>query len=159
MNIVHHAQESGGVFHERGLIAALKKVSAFGPKPVEANGKGGLQPVHAIAQVRNGCGQSQVEMVSQNREGVDFPPKSGAGLTQRGLDGTRGSGRFENVAPVIPAIDDVINRSWILNAKPACHATSKAAAGRGTLHPPPPNFGASEVLSFPTNVSHAPSRR
>jgi hypothetical protein len=40
INRVHHAQESGGVFYERGLIAALKKMSAFGPKPVEANGKG-----------------------------------------------------------------------------------------------------------------------
>ncbi|MEN9633260.1 MAG: hypothetical protein RL077_1664 [Verrucomicrobiota bacterium] len=80
LNSVRDAQESGGVFYERGLIAALKKMSAFGPKPVEASGQGSLQPVHAIAQVRNGCGQSQVEMVSQNQEGVDFPPKSGAGL-------------------------------------------------------------------------------
>ena len=103
--------------------------------------------------------ESQVEMVSQNREGVDFPPKSGAGLTQRGLEGTRGSGRFENVAPVIPAIDDVINRSWILNAKPGVPRHQQGRRGSGTLHPPTPNFGASETLSFPTNMSHVPSRR
>ena len=92
--------------------------------------------------------ESQVEMVSQNREGVDFPPKSGAGLTQRGLEGTRGSGRFKNVAPVIPAIDDVINRSWILNAKPACHAPSKAAAGRARYTRLPPILGLRKCCHF-----------
>jgi hypothetical protein len=31
------------VFHERGLMAALKKVTAFGLETVEANGEGGLK--------------------------------------------------------------------------------------------------------------------
>ena len=39
--------------------------------------------------------------------------------------------------PVIPAIDDVINRSWKLKAKPAGHATRKAAAGRARSIRPP----------------------
>ena len=53
--------------------------------------------------------ESQVEMVSQNREGVDFPPKSSAGLTQRGFEGTRSSRCFENGAPaIIPAPQSAI---------------------------------------------------
>jgi hypothetical protein len=37
---------------------------------------------------------------------------------------------FENVVPVISAIDDVINRSWILNAKPGGPRHQQGRRGR-----------------------------
>ena len=47
-----------------------------------------------------------------------------------------------DLPPGRPAgLNDVINRSWILNAKPARHATSKAAAGRARYTRLPPILG------------------
>ena len=125
VDIVHHAEERGGVFRQRRLVAPLKKMALFAPEAVETNGEGGLQPVHAITQVRSGRGQSQVEVISEDGERMHFPSIPLARLSQRRQEGRRGSGRFKNISPVISAIYYMINRPRILNAKSARHPTSK----------------------------------
>jgi hypothetical protein len=83
--------------------------------------------VHAITQVWNRRAESQVKVISQQAKRVDFPAETRAGFTKRALKRLRGAHGVEKVAPVIAAIDDVIDRPWKLNSKPTCHCRKQTA--------------------------------
>ena len=52
-----------------------------------------------------------MEVIAQNAEGVDYPSETGAGFAKRIFKRLRSAHRFEEVAPVVAAVDDVVLES------------------------------------------------
>ena len=93
---------------QQALVATLEEVTAFSAKPVEAIGKGGLEPLHACDQIPVRSFDREMIVVAHDDECMEEPVGFQAGLEQAVF---KRSARFlvaKNLGAVVAAIQDVI---------------------------------------------------
>ena len=127
MNVIDDARHRRRVLHQKRLIAALKKMAALRPEPVETRRKRPLQPVHAGDQVRGGSFQGEVVVIPHDDEGVHPPRVPFTGFAHRGQKRLRCADGAKHVAPIIAMVDDVIARSLVLNAHATGHSPGESS--------------------------------
>src|SRR5688572_19061495 len=86
VNVMDDAHQCAGVFHEHGLIAALKKMPPLPPEPVETGRERPLQPVHPVDEIRLWGFERKMEMIAHDRVGVESPSVAFAGFGDRSLE-------------------------------------------------------------------------
>ena len=124
----------------------------FGTEAVEANGEGGLQPVHAAAQVGNRRRDGEMEMISEDGKCVNFPSEAEAGLSQRALERVGGASGVEQITAIVATVNDVVDGARELDSEATSHVTS------GSLREDGRQFRLAPICGLGTNPS-PPVRR
>ena len=83
---------------------------------VEAAGVGAQQPFHARDQVGPGGLDDEVEMVRHEAIGMDLPTGLDAGFAEGVEEPLPIEVVTENEFAMVTAVQDMVNRSWILDA-------------------------------------------
>jgi len=96
-------------------------MSALGPRPVEPGRKRALQPMHSFHQIRPRRFQREMEVIAHQSKRVQLPPRLLARLKQTPLERLRGRRQFKHVAPVVSAVNDVVNRAFVLDSRFSRH--------------------------------------
>src|SRR5690606_15104640 len=82
-------------------------------------------------------GDGDMKMISQETKCVDLPAKPTAGFAQRRLDRLRRARSGEQIAAIVPSVDDMVDCTGKLNSKPTRHVRYLARR-RWNRHPSGP---------------------
>ena len=88
---------------------------AISHSPIKAIGKGGLKPLHTDRQIGVRCLQAEMVVIVEQTEGMKNPPRSFTGGLQHLYKDPFTALRSKHVAPIVPAIQYMVNRTRIFN--------------------------------------------
>ena len=111
-----------GAIHDQGFVPSAEKVPRELVAAVETTGVGPQQPFHAGHEVGLGGLDDQMKMIRHETIGMDLPTGLAAGLGEGVQKPLTIQVVAENKFATVTAVQDMVNRPGILNAKFACHA-------------------------------------
>lgn len=135
VDVIGHPAQCRCILDQQRLIPALEQVPPLRPEPIEPCGVGALQPMHPGNQVASRRLHCQMEVIAHHDMRVQPPLVRLAGLHQRLLKGPRRPRALEDVPPIVPTVDHVVDCPRKLDTQLSRHGFAlHGADSSGEIH-------------------------
>ncbi len=121
MKEVTERTEPVGGIDEQALVAPLEKMPALAPVPVEAQGKGALQPLHAGHQISARRSHRQVIVVGHHAPRGYLPARFLASSSRQARNVSLDPSSRNRAEQIVAAGDNVINGTLEFEPELASH--------------------------------------
>jgi hypothetical protein len=121
MDVVDDPKKRARVLHQESLIPTLEKMAMHRTIAIEARGKRTLEPLHPLHKIRSDRFQRQVIVIAHDGVRVNSPIVPHARFRQCRFERLRRTYSLEHVMAVIAAVEDMIQRTGVLNSQFARH--------------------------------------